>query len=389
MTSRTRLWVLVISTPVIAFALIGGMLGRVVARDETYQHLRVFQDVVSLVVENYVEEVDVKEAMRGAMRGLAEGLDPDSAFLSPDLVKSYESNAPMGVADTGLDLARQYYLRVVSVRPNSPAAKVGIRTGDYLRAIDNRPTREMTAYEGMRLLHGSENSKVKLLVIRGNAADPHEVTLTRERPATLEVTSRMADPDTGYIRILDFRADAGTRLRQAAEALAKQGATDYVIDLRGASLGDLDNGITAARTFVKSGTLVFKQGKQQKETVSAQAGDGAITARAVLLVNQGTAGAAETFAAALDGTDRAELIGDRTQGRAARQRLVKLPDGSGLVLTTQRYVTAKNADIHEKGLLPDVPVEEPEVEFGGEPPAGDRTLERALQVLSQPQRPAA
>ena len=389
MTSRTRLWVLVISTPVIAFALIGGMLGRVVARDETYQHLRVFQDVVSLVVDNYVEDVDVKEAMRGAMRGLAEALDPDSAFLSPDLVKSDESNSPIGVADTGLDLGRQYYLRVVSVRPNSPAARAGIRTGDYLRAIDNRPTREMTAYEGNRLLHGSENSKVKLLVIRGNAADPHEVTLTRERPATLDVTSRMADNNTGYIRILDFRADAGTRLRQAAEALAKQGATDYVIDLRGASLGDLDNGITAARTFVRSGTLLFKQGKQQKETVSAQAGDGAITARTVLLVTQGTAGAAETFAAALDGTDRAELIGERTQGRAARQRLVKLPDGSGLVLTTQRYMTAKNADIHEKGLLPDVPVEEPEVEFGSEPPTVDRTLERALQVLQQQQRPAA
>ena len=391
MTSRTRLWVLVISTPVIAFALIGGMLGRVIARDETYQHLRIFQDVVSLVVDNYVEEVDVKEAMRGAMRGLAYGLDPDCAFLTPELVKSYETNAPMGAADIGLDISRQYYLRVVSVRPNSPAAKAGIRTGDYLRGIDNRPTREMTAYEGSRLLHGSENSRVKLLVIRGNAADPHEVTLTRERPTALEVTTRMADANTGYIRILDFRKDSGTRLRQAAETLAKQGATDYVIDLRGASIGDIDDGVTAARTFVKSGTLVYIQSKQQKETVSAQAGDGAIAARAVLLVNQGTAGAAEAFAAALEGTTRAELIGERTQGRAARQRLVKLPDGSGLVITTQRYLTAKNADIHEKGLAPDVPVDEPDVEFGTDPPAGDNMLDRALQVLGQPQqqRPAA
>ena len=123
MTSRTHLWVLVVSTPVIAFALIGGMLGRVIARDETYQHLRVFQDVVSLVVDNYVEEVDVKEAMRGAMRGLADGLDPDSAFLTPDLVKNYENNTPMGAADTGLDISRQYYLRVVSVRPNSPVRR--------------------------------------------------------------------------------------------------------------------------------------------------------------------------------------------------------------------------------------------------------------------------
>lgn len=389
MTSRTRLWVLVVSTPVIAFALIGGMLGRVIARDETYQHLRIFQDVVSLVVDNYVEEVDVKEAMRGAMRGLADGLDPDSAFLTPDLVKSYETNAPMGAADLGLDIARQYYLRVVSVRPNSPAAKAGIRTGDYLRAIDNRPTREMTAYEGSRLLHGSENSKVKLLVIRGNAADPHEVTLTRERPAALEVTTRMADPNTGYIRILEFRPDSGTRLRQAIDALAKQGATDYVIDLRGASRGDLDDGVAAARMFVKTGTLVFKQGKQSKDIVAAQSGDGAIAARAVLLVNQGTAGAAETFAAALDGADRAELIGERTQGRAARQRLIKLPDGSGLVITTQRYLTAKSADIHEKGLAPDILVDEPDVEFGSAPPAGDNVLDRGLQVLSQPQRPAA
>src|SRR5215217_8163825 len=109
MTSRTRLWVLVVSTPVIAFALIGGTLGRLIARDETYQHLRIFQDVVSLVVENYVEEVDVKEAMRGAMRGLADGLDPDSAFLTPDLVKTFESNTTPGPADVGVELVRQYY----------------------------------------------------------------------------------------------------------------------------------------------------------------------------------------------------------------------------------------------------------------------------------------
>src|SRR5688572_6272669 len=271
MTSRTRLWVLVVSTPVIAFALIGGYLGRMVAaREDTYQSLRVFQDVVSLVVENYVEEVDVRHAMRGAMRGLADGLDPESAYFTPELTKSYESNAALGVADLGLDIARQYYLRVVSVRPGSPAAKAGLRTGDYLRAIDNKPTREMAAYEGLRLLHGTEGSRVKLLVIRGNAADPHEVTLTRERRNGPELTSRMADASTGYIRVVDFKADSATRLRQTAEALAKQGATRYVIDLRGASRGDLDDGINAARLFVKSGTLVVKEDKQQKQPVAAQ-----------------------------------------------------------------------------------------------------------------------
>jgi len=383
MTSRTRLWVLVISTPVIAFALVGGYLGKVLARDETYQHLRIFQDVVSLVVDNYVEEVDVRQVMRGAMRGLAEGLDPDSTYLTPDLVKAFESNAAVGPADLGLDLTRQYYLRIVSARPGSPAAKAGLRTGDFIRAIDSRPTREMSAYEGQRLLSGAAGSRVKLLVIRGNAADPHEVTLTRDRSTSPDLTSKMADASTGYIRLVEFKSDSAARIRQAADALVKSGAQRYVIDLRGASRGDLDDGIAAARMFVKNGALAVKQGKVQKETVSAQPGDGVITQRTVLLVDQGTAGAAEVFAAALDSHDRADLIGERTLGRAARQRLTKLPDGSGLLLTSQRYLTPKNADIHEKGLMPDVEVEEPEVEFGADAPTSDRTLDRALQYLAE------
>src|SRR3954471_23641830 len=182
MTSRTRLWVLAISTPVIAFAIIGGYLGQAMAaKDDAYQHLRVFEDVVSLVLNNYVEEVNVQTAMRGAMRGLADGLDPDSAFLTPDLVKTVESNASAGPADIGVELTRQYYLRVVSAREGSPAAKAGLRTGDYIRAIDAKATRDMSAYEGERMLHGAAGSKVTLLVIRGNAADPHEISLVREK----------------------------------------------------------------------------------------------------------------------------------------------------------------------------------------------------------------
>ncbi|PYR65370.1 MAG: hypothetical protein DMF88_20070 [Acidobacteria bacterium] len=181
MTSRTRLWVLLISTPVIVFAIIGGYLGQVMAKDDTYQHLRVFEDVVSLVLNNYVEEVDVKKAMRGAMNGLADNLDSDSGYLPANVASAYESNAAPGPTDIGLELSRQYYLRVISVRENSPAAKAGIRSGDFIRAIDKRSTKDISTYEGDRLLHGQPGSKVSLLVIRGNAADPHEVDLTRER----------------------------------------------------------------------------------------------------------------------------------------------------------------------------------------------------------------
>jgi carboxyl-terminal processing protease len=383
MTSRTRLWVLAISTPVIAFALVGGLLGKVMARDDTYQHLRVFQDVVGLVVDSYVEEVDIRKAMRGALRGLTDGLDPDSAFLTPELVKAFESTAPLGPADPGLDITRNYYLRVVSVRPGSPAAKAGLRTNDYLRAIDNRPTRDMSAFEGLRLLHGAAGTSVNLLVIRGNAADPHEVTLSRERPSGPDITSRMAASTVGYVRVNAFTPDTGTRLRQAIDGLAKTGATSHVIDLRGASRGDLDDGVAAARLFVKTGTLAVTQSKARQDTVSARSGDGVITSPVVLLVDQGTAGPGEVFAAALDGNGRADLVGERTLGRAARQQLTKLPDGSGLLLTAQRYLGPTRTDIHEKGLPPDVEVGQPEVEFGAQAPAADRTLERALQYLAQ------
>jgi carboxyl-terminal processing protease len=383
MTARTRLWVLAISTPVIVFVLVGGYLGQAMAKDDTYQHLRVFDDVVTHVVNNYVEEVDLKQAMRGAMRGLAEALDADSAFLTADLVRTVESNSSAGPADVGIELVRQYYLRVVSAREGSPAAKAGLRTGDFIRAIDNKPTRDMSAYEGARLLRGQAGSKVTLLVFRGNAADPHELTLVRERISGPELTSRMANATTGYVRIVDFTKESAVKIKQAFDALAKTGATRYVIDLRGTARGDLDDGVAAARLFVRAGILSVKQTKTGRDVVSAQVADAVITAPVELLVDQGTAAAAEVFASALAGNDRAELVGERTLGRAARQQLVKLPDGSGLLLSSIRYLTPKNEGIHERGLGPDVEVDQPDVEFGATPPTKDETLDKALERLAE------
>src|SRR5206468_7780854 len=194
MSSRTRVIVMSISAPVIAFAIVGGFLGKVVAQKETYQHLKIFDDVVGLITSSYVEEANIDRVMRGAMKGLADGLDPDSAYLTPEQVKQVETGAPLPAGDVGIELTRQYYLRVIAARDDSPAAKAGIRTGDYIRAINDKPTREMSVWEGQRVLRGAPGSKITLTVIRGNAADPHAVELTREAPPAADVSSRTAAP---------------------------------------------------------------------------------------------------------------------------------------------------------------------------------------------------
>src|SRR5213593_3742177 len=228
MSSRTRLIVMSISAPVIAFAIVGGFLGKVMAREDTYQHLKIFDDVVSLISSNYVEEADIDKVMRGAMRGLADGLDPDSAYLTVAEVKQVESGVALPPGGVGLELTRQYYLRVIAARDNSPAAKAGLRTGDYIRAINDIPTREMSVWEGMRALRGAAGSKVSITIIRGNAADPHVIELVRQAEPAVEVTGRMAAPGVGYVRIITLGPKAAGQLKAQVAQLAGSGASKLI-----------------------------------------------------------------------------------------------------------------------------------------------------------------
>src|SRR5438093_1156005 len=275
MSSRTRIIVMSITAPVVAFAVLGGFLGKVMAREDTYQHLKIFDDVVSMISNYYVEEADIDKVMRGAMHGLADALDPDSAYLTAEQVKQVESGAPLPPGGVGIELTRQYYLRVIAARDNSPGAKAGLRTGDYIRAINDKPTREMSVWEGVRALRGTPGSKVSVTIIRGNAADPHVVELTRENEPASAVTSRIAGPGVGYVRLAAIGRDT------------------------------------------------------------------------------------------------------------ASQKLVRLPDGAGLWLSTTRYLTPAGTPLHEKGLEPTVPVDEPDVEFGAPAPTTDPILDKALERLTE------
>lgn len=385
MSSRTRWIVMAISAPIIAFAIIGGFLGKVMAREDTYPHLKVFNDVLDLITSSYVTDVNVDKVMNGAMRGLADSLDADSAYLSPDEMRQAQSGAALPAGDVGLELTRQYYLRVIGVRDNSAAAKAGLRTGDYVRMIDDKPTRELSVWEGTRALRGAPGSKVKLTIIRGSAADPHVVDLVREAAPSREVSGRMAAPGVGYVRVAAIGSNTAEQVKSQIAELTKGGASKLVVDVRRTAGSPLDAGIALARLFVGSGTLAMKESRNgPRETIAASSGDGSITLPTEVLVDTGTTGAAELFASALQGNKRADLIGERTLGRAAVQTLVKLPDGSGLWLSTTRYLTPDGTALHEKGLEPTVAVDGPEaVDFGQPSPTADPILDQAIARITE------
>ena len=384
MSSNIRRVMLWISAPVIAFAIIGGFLGRVAAREDTYPHLRVFYDVVNLITDRYVEKTDIDNVMNGAMQGLADSLDPDSTFLSTELVKQIEANAPQPAGELGIDLTRQYWLRVIATRDGSPAAKAGLRTGDYVRVIGDMATREMSVFEGMRRLRGAPGTKVSLTIIRGNTNDPHVIELTREAVPTVDVTTRIAAPGVGYLRVAAFTPRTAAQAKTGIAELTRAGATSLVVDARRTSGGSNDAGLALARLFVANGTLAKRQVRDgDPQAIATTAGDGSVTMPVKLLVDNGTSGAAEIFASALVGNQRAELIGEHTIGRAGEQTLVKLPDGTGLWLTIAKFLTPAGEPLHEKGLTPSVAVDVPDVEFGQPEPTPDAMLDKALALLAE------
>ena len=382
MSSKSRWLVFLVSTPLVIIAAVGGLLARQGVPPRAIRELGVFDDVVSLVVSSYVERVDVDKVMEGAMRGLAEGLDASSAYLSAEEVKAIEANSPLPAGDVGLVVSRQFYLRVVGVRDGSPGARAGLRTGDFIRGIEGHPTRDTSAFTGNRLLRGAPGTKVELIVLRGSAVEPHTVSLTREAPKGPLVTSKRLPAGEGYLRVVSFNTGAAAGIRKEIDSLKGAGATSAIIDLRGVADGPISEGIAAARHFVKVGALATLGGRSGTKTVtSASPGDGAVTMPIVLLVSNGTAYAAEMFAAALSENQRADLVGEPTAGLAAAQHLVRLPENRGLWMTYARYLTNDGKPIHEHGLRPAVAVEEPNVLFGETPPTVDEPLSRAIERL--------
>jgi len=383
MLRRLRVLVLLVSTPLVVLVLVGGLLGTVGPTAQTAtEDLRVFDDVIRLIFGAYVEPASVDDVMDGAMRGLTDSLDSSTSYLTPEEVRSIDDDAPLPTGDLGLTVTRQYYLRIVGVEDGSPAALAGLRSGDFIRTIGDIPTRDMSAFAGERLLRGAVGSSVRLLIIRGNTADPHEVNLVRETPKRTRAAARLLPSGEAYLRVSSFESGAAEAIATAVGSLGAAAAAGLLVDVRGVADGSAEEGIAAARLFVSQGVLATRSGRRVESTVvEAGPGDGAFDMPTVLIVSNGTALAAEVFAAALADNDRTTLVGEPTAGLAGLQTLIRLPEGHGLWMTTERYTLGDGTPIHGQGLPPDVFESTEPVEFGEAPPEADALLDRAREIL--------
>jgi carboxyl-terminal processing protease len=381
MSPRGRLAIALVSTLLVAYVALGSVLGRVLG-DTTYGQLALFNEVLRIVLEAYVEPVNVDNAMQGARVGLTDALDGDSAYLDAEEFRAYQASGHETDAEIGVILSRRVaFLMVVSARAGSPAQKAGVRPGDLIKTIDGKHSRPLSAVAGQRLLRGAPGSVVKLSILRAGS-DPVNVDVVRERLTPIAATARMLDTSAAYVKVGEYTAKVTDEVRADVEGFKRAGAKQLVLDLRGAGHGELSEGVKMAELFMKGGVVAKVAGPKAEEQVLNADPSRAVWDRPmVVLTDHGTSGAGEILAAALLDAGRASVVGKATFGRAPIQRAVVLPEG-GLVLTVARYVSPKGTAIHGKGVTPSVPVDDrPDEDAVEGAPVGDPILDKALEVL--------
>src|SRR6187549_2838218 len=380
MTSRSR-FVLSLASTVFVIYLASGPLMRRALGDTGYTQLSIFHEVVSMIRDSYVDPVNLDRTLDAAESGLLEALDGDSGYLNAEEFKALQAGK-RSPAGTGIVLGRRFgFLTVVATRPDSPARKAGIKAGDYIKTIDGKHTHGLTVVKGERLLEGEPGTPVKVAIFK-SGTDAVESAMVRERPAPSSPAARLLEGGVGYIAVTDLNDGLATALKASIASLQSQGARALVVDLRSAASGPLQNAVAFSEIFIKGGVVAKLATRNAPEqTLVASEAARAYTGPLAILVDRGTAGAAEIAAACLADSDRAALYGETTFGRAGVQKQIPLESGGGLLLTVSRYLTPKGQPINGKGLVPKTLVRNPESLEAMGAPGKDPVLDKALESM--------
>ncbi|WP_298434142.1 S41 family peptidase [Geobacter sp.] len=373
LTTRTKITLGLVATIVLlTLAVAGGWRSRGQAAGGTdAEALKLFREVLHHVRTSYVEEVDRKKLLEGAVNGMLASLDPHSAYLPPEPFTEMKVEMAGSFGGLGIEITmREGKLTVVSPIEDTPAWRAGIRSGDQIAKIDGTSTHGITITEAVKRMRGEKGTRVTLTILREGEANPLVVPLVRDIIKTMSVKARTLEPGYGYLRIGHFQERTGEDVAAALVKLRRENGGNLrglVLDLRNNPGGLLDAAVAVAGLFVgdrlDNGLIVYTEGREPfaNRKFSATVGEKEPPYPMVVLINGGSASATEIVAGALQDYGRAVILGTTSFGKGSVQTVIPMRDGAGLKLTTARYFTPRGRSIQARGIVPDIFVENAEL----------------------------
>lgn len=328
---------------------------------EVYKNIEVFTEVLRQIEKNYVEPQDPQTLIYGAIKGMVQSLDPHSSFMTKEehqelLIETKGSFSGVGIEIT----VRDDILTVVSPIEGTPAFEAGVKAGDKIIKIDDKPTNDMTLMDAVKTIRGPKGTSVKLTISRKGVDKPLEFAITRDVIPLKSVRNYLLTPDIAYVRISNFQTDTDQDLSSALEEIENgRHLKGLILDLRNNPGGLLSQAIKVSDLFLDSGLIVTTKGRNpsQNMEVSAHQNKKPRNYPIIVLANGGSASASEIVAGALQDNKRALVLGTRTFGKGSVQTILPLSDGSGLRLTTAKYYTPSGRSIQSSGINPDINLE--------------------------------
>lgn len=336
--------------------------GEVVTDTETlpFEDLRTFTEIFGRIKRDYVEPVSDKKLLEDAIRGMLTGLDPHSAYLIAEEYQELKEGTTGQFGGLGIEVTMENgFVKVVSPIDDTPAQRAGIKTGDLIVRLDDQPVKGMSLNDAVKIMRGEPGSKILLTVVREGEEAPLKITITRDIIKVKSVKSRMLEKDYGYVRISSFQSKTGESLKDAVAELKKEnagGLKGLVLDLRNNPGGVLNAAVEVSDAFIKSGLIVYTEGRIENSEMRFNASPDDIIdgAPIVVLINAGSASASEIVAGALQDQKRAVIIGEKSFGKGSVQTILPTSNGAAVKLTTARYYTPSGRSIQAEGIEPDI-----------------------------------
>lgn len=338
------------------------------------EDLRLFADVFNQVRASYVDEVDDRELLEDAIRGLLAGLDPHSAFLDASSYDHLQTNTTGEFGGLGLEVSMENgFVKVVAPIDDSPAQKADIRAGDLIIELDDKQVKGMSLQEAVEMMRGPKGSEIVLTIVREGINAPFEITLKRDIITVKSVRSKTLEPGFGYIRVAQFQTKTAEDFRRELNKLkhANDPLKGLIIDLRNNPGGLLQSSIELVDIFINEGTIVYTEGRvpSSKTVFEASASEPADKTPLVVLINGGSASASEIVAGALQDHKRALVVGTQSFGKGSVQTVLPLSQERAIKITTARYFTPGGRSIQAQGIEPDIRIDRAQVQTltgGGE-----------------------